>query len=92
MTLYQPSHDETDLFVKASDDDLKAIAAAAQIMAKAHDATEQEHARRLADLKQEVGHMVVETTAFSIAKASKTLFWTPRAIRRGTTAKVAWDT
>jgi len=41
----------------------KAIAAAAQIMAKAHEATEQEHARRLADLKREVGHLVVETTA-----------------------------
>jgi F-type H+-transporting ATPase subunit b len=41
----------------------KTIAAAAQIMAKAREAAEQEHARGLAELKREVGHLVVETTA-----------------------------
>lgn len=41
----------------------KAVAAAAQIMGKAHEAIEQEHDRRLAELKREVGHLVVETTA-----------------------------
>lgn len=41
----------------------KAVAAAAQIMVKAHEAIEQEHDRRLAELKREVGHLVVETTA-----------------------------
>ncbi|HKP13501.1 MAG TPA: F0F1 ATP synthase subunit B [Blastocatellia bacterium] len=41
----------------------KAIAAAAQVLARAHEAIEQEHDRRLAELKREVGHLVVETTA-----------------------------
>lgn len=41
----------------------KAIAAAEQILAKAHEATELEYARRFAELKREVGHLVVETTA-----------------------------
>ncbi len=41
----------------------KAIAAAEQIIAKAREAAAQDHARMLADLKREVGHLVVETTA-----------------------------
>lgn len=41
----------------------KAIAAAEQILAKAREAAAQDHARMLTDLKREVGHLVVETTA-----------------------------
>ena len=41
----------------------KAIAAAEQIIAKAHEATAQDHARMLAELKSEVGRLVVQTTA-----------------------------
>ena len=41
----------------------KAIAAAEQIMAKAHEAAAQDHARMLAELKSEVGRLVVQTTA-----------------------------
>jgi F-type H+-transporting ATPase subunit b len=41
----------------------KAIATAEQIIAKAREAATQDHARMLADLKREVGHLVVETTA-----------------------------
>jgi F-type H+-transporting ATPase subunit b len=41
----------------------KAIAAAEQIIAKAREAAAQDHARMLADLKREVGHLVVDTTA-----------------------------
>ncbi len=41
----------------------KAIAAAEQIIAKAREAAAQDHARMLADLKREIGHLVVETTA-----------------------------
>jgi F-type H+-transporting ATPase subunit b len=41
----------------------KAIAAAEQIMAKAHEAAAQDHARMLAELKTEVGRLVVQTTA-----------------------------
>lgn len=40
----------------------KAIAAAEQIIAKAREATVAEQARMLADLKREVGKLVVETT------------------------------
>jgi F-type H+-transporting ATPase subunit b len=40
----------------------KAIAAAEQIMAKAREAAAQDHARMLAELKREIGHLVVETT------------------------------
>ncbi len=40
----------------------KAIAAAEQIIAKAREATEQDHARMLAELKGEVGRLVVQTT------------------------------
>ena len=41
----------------------KAIAAAQQIMTKAREAAEQDHDRMLAELKREVGRLVVETTA-----------------------------
>jgi F-type H+-transporting ATPase subunit b len=41
----------------------KAIAAAEQILAKAREAAAQDHAQMLADLKREVGHLVVQTTA-----------------------------
>ena len=41
----------------------KAIAAAEQIIAKARDAAAQDHARMLAELKREVGRLVVATTA-----------------------------
>jgi len=41
----------------------KAVAAAAQISAKAREAAAQEHARMMADLKREVGRLVVQTTA-----------------------------
>ena len=40
----------------------KAIAAAEQIIAKAREAAAQDHARMLADLKREVGRLVVQTT------------------------------
>jgi len=40
----------------------KAIAAAEQIVTKAREATEQDHARMLADLKKEIGRLVVQTT------------------------------
>jgi len=41
----------------------KAIAAAEQIVSKAHEAAEQDHARMLGELKREVGRLVVQTTA-----------------------------
>jgi F-type H+-transporting ATPase subunit b len=41
----------------------KAIATAEQIIAKAREAAAQDHARMLAELKQEVGRLVVQTTA-----------------------------
>jgi len=41
----------------------KAIAAAEQIIARAHEAAAQDHARMLAELKRQVGRLVVETTA-----------------------------
>jgi len=40
----------------------KAIAAAEQILIKAREATAQDHARMLAELKREVGRLVVQTT------------------------------
>ena len=40
----------------------KAIAAAEQIIAKAREAAEQDHQRMLAELKKEVGRLVVQTT------------------------------
>jgi len=41
----------------------KAIAAAEQIIAKAREAAAADHARMLAELKREVGRLVVQTTA-----------------------------
>src|SRR5438552_18876636 len=41
----------------------KAIAAAEQVIAKAREAAAQDHARMLAELKREVGRLVVQTTA-----------------------------
>ena len=41
----------------------KAIAAAEQIIVKAREAAVQDHARMLAELKREVGRLVVQTTA-----------------------------
>ena len=41
----------------------KAIAAAEQIIARAREAAAQDHARMLAELKRQVGRLVVETTA-----------------------------
>lgn len=41
----------------------KAIAAGEQILIKSREAAAQEHARMLVDLKREVGHLVVQTTA-----------------------------
>ena len=41
----------------------KAVAAAEQIMLKAREATAQDHARMLAELKREVGRLVVQTAA-----------------------------
>jgi F-type H+-transporting ATPase subunit b len=41
----------------------KAIAAAEQIIAKAQEAAAQDHAKMLADLKLEIGQLVVKTTA-----------------------------
>ena len=41
----------------------KAIAAAEQIIAKAREAAVQDHAKMLAELKREVGRLVVQTTA-----------------------------
>jgi F-type H+-transporting ATPase subunit b len=41
----------------------KAISAAEQIIAKAREAATQDHARMLAELKREIGHLVVATTS-----------------------------
>jgi F-type H+-transporting ATPase subunit b len=41
----------------------KAIAAAEQILARAREASVQDHAKMLAELKREVGRLVVQTTA-----------------------------
>ena len=41
----------------------KAIAAAEQIMTRAHEAAAADHTRMLAQLKREVGRLVVRTTA-----------------------------
>jgi F-type H+-transporting ATPase subunit b len=46
----------------------QAIAAAEQIVAKAQAAAAQEHARMLADLRLEVGRLVVQTTAAVIGR------------------------
>ncbi len=45
------------------DETAKAIATAEQIIAKARQASELDHARMLAELKAEVGRLVVQTTA-----------------------------
>ena len=55
----------------------KAIAAAEQIMVKAREAAAQDHLRMLAELKREVGRLVIQTTA---AVAGKVL--TPEDQRR----------
>jgi F-type H+-transporting ATPase subunit b len=41
----------------------KAVAAAEQLIAKAREAAQADHARMLADLKREIGQLVVRTTA-----------------------------
>jgi F-type H+-transporting ATPase subunit b len=46
----------------------KAIAAAEQILAKAREAAARDHARMLAELKKEVGRLVVQTTATVVGK------------------------
>jgi F-type H+-transporting ATPase subunit b len=46
-----------------SEETRKAIAAAEQILVRAREAAERDHARMLAELKHEVGHLVVQTTA-----------------------------
>jgi F-type H+-transporting ATPase subunit b len=45
------------------DETQKALAAAEQILVRAREATDRDHARMLADLKHEVGRLVVQTTA-----------------------------
>ena len=46
-----------------ADETQKAVAAAEQIIAKAREAAAQDHDRMLAELKREVGQLVVQTTA-----------------------------
>ncbi len=46
----------------------RSIATAEQIMAKAREAAEQEHARMLAELRREVGRLVVQTTTAVVGK------------------------
>jgi F-type H+-transporting ATPase subunit b len=46
----------------------KAIATAEQIIVKSRQAAEQEYARMLAELKREIGRLVLQTTASVIAK------------------------
>ena len=55
----------------------KAIAAAEQIIAKAREAAAADHARMLAELKREVGRLVVQTTATVTGK-----ILTPEDLRR----------
>lgn len=50
----------------------KAIAAAEQIITKAREAAAADHARMLAELKQEVGRLVVQTTATVTGKVLTT--------------------
>ena len=47
----------------------RAVATAEQIVIKAKDAAIQEHTRMLAELKHEVGRLVVQTTAVVVGKA-----------------------
>jgi F-type H+-transporting ATPase subunit b len=46
----------------------RSIATAEQILQKAREASEQEHARMLAELKREVGRLVVQTTTAVVGK------------------------
>ena len=46
----------------------RSIAVAEQILQKAREASEQEHARMLAELKREVGRLVVQTTTAVVGK------------------------
>jgi len=46
-----------------ADETRKATASAEQIVLRAHEAADRDHARMLAELKQEVGRLVVQTTA-----------------------------
>ena len=46
-----------------ADETQKAVAAAEQIITKAREAAAQEHAQMLAELKREVGRLVVQTTS-----------------------------
>jgi len=46
----------------------KAIAAAEQIIAQAREATAQEHARMLAELRREVGRLIVQATAAVVGR------------------------
>jgi len=46
----------------------RSIATAEQIMLKAREANEQEHARMLAELKREIGRLVVQTTTAVVGK------------------------
>jgi F-type H+-transporting ATPase subunit b len=46
-----------------ADETKKATAAAEQVLVRAREATERDHARMLAELKHEVGRLVVQTTA-----------------------------
>jgi F-type H+-transporting ATPase subunit b len=46
----------------------RAVSAAEQILLKAQEAATQEHVRMLAELKQEVGRLVVQTTASVVGK------------------------
>ena len=46
----------------------RSIVAAEQILQKAREASEQEHARMLAELKREVGRLVVQTTTAVVGK------------------------
>ena len=46
----------------------KALATADQIIAKSHEAAEQEHARMLRELKQELGSLVVQATSVATGK------------------------
>jgi F-type H+-transporting ATPase subunit b len=46
----------------------RSIAAAEQILQKAREASEQEHVRMLAELKREIGRLVVQTTTAVVGK------------------------
>jgi F-type H+-transporting ATPase subunit b len=46
----------------------RSMAAAEQIVLKAGDAAAQEHTRMLAELRREVGHLVIQTTAAVVGK------------------------